>query len=437
VASGNLSKVLSAVPVINALTAGLASGMAAIHQVVKPVSNAIVRLSSSINRALSLAQQAFYLGTFAAVPDVVNAVVNQNDSRFTAISAYSALGMAESLARWRAFTQRYDKFDNVAMNERKNVIEESRDKFTRERNWRLGSLFFPPNLLVKQELVKEGQTRLTRYVTPLGPRWEWKAKDTLSLHTRTRKWFGSSRVEIPVGWAEAFTNENSSRYTLEGPACGINPSAPKCIRYGNKNKAAEYAADRGIPSPVTPVSTNVSMSGYGGINAYHSLSQETRKVSDPRLQLKVEVSMPASVTDTTDSMPTKGIFDTKPTAAFKKLSSVSIAEVYYQRPDIYKTGRSKSERANGYNPYWTPRLSDVSLGDRVLAFTMNQIDRSTLNADRSELSIGKAQFNARIDNPGYSSANRESEFRQHSEKNRLNRYGAVDQKPQNNGGIGR
>lgn len=435
VASGNLSRVLSAVPVINALTAGLATGMAAIHQVVKPVSDAIVRLSSSINRALSLAQQAFYLGTFAAIPDVVSAVVKQNDSRFTAISGFSALGMAESMARWRAFTTRYDKFDSVAMNERKEVIEASRDNFTRERNWRLGSLFFPPNLLIKQELVKEGQTRLTRYETPLGPKWEWKAKDTLSLHTRTRKWFGSARVEVPIGWAEAFANENASRFTLEGPGCGINPRAPKCSQYGNKNSVAEYAADLGIPSPVTPVSTNVAMSGYGGINAYNALSDAARKERDPRLQLKVEVAMPASTSDTTESMSIKGVFDTEPTAAVQQFSSVSVAEVYYQRPDFYQAGRSEKERANGYNPYWTPRLSAVSLSDRLTAFTMNQFARSSAIAEPSGLSNTKMPLGRQHGNPGYSSTNTQDDSRQHSqskarsEKNSLTRYGPVVQKP--------
>ncbi|MFK7892222.1 MAG: Tad domain-containing protein [Granulosicoccus sp.] len=392
VTSGNIATVFSALPIVNTITAGVDTGMTLFQRVVIPVSEATVRMSSAINRALSEAQRIMYLGTVAATPDIVNAVVEQSDRRFTAVSAYSAIGMAANLDQWRAFTTRYRNRDTQAMNERAEIINASLDDFSKKRNWKLGSWFFMIlNPLVKNELIKEGTTKLTRYNTLQGPRWEWKAKDTLSWHIKTREWFSSKRVELPIGWAGAFANSTSSRVTLEGQGCGIVPGKRRCKSYMSRNEDAESFADAGIPSPVRPVRTNVSMSGYGGVNAYHALSTSSREKADPRLRLKVQVSVDNQELVTSDSMPTAGRFDVMTDTAVSAVSSISTAEVYFQRPDLHRGASKKAERANGYNPYWASRLTDTPLPERLLAFSLQ----------RSGGNLSKASAERQTQDPGY------------------------------------
>lgn len=368
VTSENIATVLKGVPLVNAIATGVETGFAAFQQVVAPLTKALVPLLDTVNQILSVSQNIMYVGTFVAVPDVVNAIVEQSDPRFSAVTGYSALGMADNLAQWQRFTQRYDKFDRRAMDSRARMINDSRDGFTRDRSWDFTSLLFPPNLFIKQEVIREGQTRLVRRNTTTGPEWEWKAKDTVSLHTRIRYLFGSKRIELPIGWAQAFANSRNQRRTLESGGCGFN--AIRCARYTDRNKKAERLSDIGIPSPVKRLPTNIPISGYGGIRSFNSLSRSTIQSDDPRLQLKVEVSMPANQAASAQARSTQGNFDTPEETAAGSVSSLSIAEVYFQPPDFHQGSGGKAERANGYNPYWQSRLADVSLADRLWAFSL-------------------------------------------------------------------
>ncbi len=208
VASENIATVLQPVPVINVVADGLQRGLDVVERIVTPVAQAMLSVVDVVNRGLTVAQEAMFVSTFVATPDVMRSVVAETDERFSINTAFSGLGLASNLVQWRGFTDGFSRNDVAAMDEREKMINQSRDDFTRERNWKFFNFWFFSNPLLRHQIRREGTTRLIRVNTPLGMEWEWKAKDTMSLHNRLWRWRGTKRYEVPIGWAEAFANSH-------------------------------------------------------------------------------------------------------------------------------------------------------------------------------------------------------------------------------------
>ena len=372
VSSENMSTVLKPVPVLNVIASGLETGLAVVEKALSPVTKAMVLVVDVVNRGLSVAQEAMFISTFVATPDVIKAVVRDNDKRFDINTGFSGLGLSSNLNQWRSFTQVYTRDDTAAMDERAELINQSRDGFTRNRNWKFFSFWFYSTPLTRHRMYREGDTRLIKIDTADGVEWEWKAKDTMSLHNRLWHWKGTKRWEVPVGWAEAFANTADSDRTIESGAC-TTPSQMRlgnCSRFLGMNRHAEYLADIGAPSPVKQTETRRVMKGYTGIQAYRSLSAASIKEGSPHLQLKVEVTLPVEEINGTDSLGAQGRLAAPIDTPGERLSSVSIAEVFYKRPDADTRTDERLELANAYNPYWDTRLSAVSIEDRLMAFSL-------------------------------------------------------------------
>lgn len=372
VSSENMSTVLKPVPVLNAIASGLETGLGVVEKALSPVTKAIVAVVDIVNRGLSIAQEAMFVSTFIATPDVIKAVVEKTDNRFDVNTGFSGLGIASNLNQWRSFTQGYTEDDTAAMDDRAALINRSRDGFTRDRNWKFFSFWFYSTPLTRHRMYREGDTRLIKTETGDGVGWEWKAKDTLSVHNRLWHWKGTKRWEVPIGWAEAFANTANSDRTIETGAC----TTPTQMRFGNcsrflgMNRHAEYLADIGMPSPVRQTETRKAMKGYTGIQAYRSLSTASIQEGSPHLQLKVEIALPVKSIHSTGSLGSKGRFNTAVEAPGEQLSSISVAQVFYKRPDADTRSDDRLELANLYNPYWDTKLSPVSAEDRLLAFSL-------------------------------------------------------------------
>ena len=372
VASENIATVLKPVPIINVVAEGLQRGLDVVERIVTPIAQAMLTVVDVVNRGLSLAQEAMFVSTFVATPDVMRSVVAETDARFTINTAFSGAGLASNLNQWRGFTDGYSRNDVQAMDERMQMINQSRDDFSQERNWKFFNFWFYSTPLLRHQIRREGTTRLIRIDTPEGIKWEWKAKDTMSLHNRLWHWRGTRRYEIPIGWAEAFANSQGSERTLEPGACttALEMRRRDCARFLGINRKSEYLADIGQRS-LQGKETRIAMSNYTGVQAYRSLSQATIAEESPQINLKVEVSLPSSSVKGTDSLGSGGQFAAPVTAPGERITSVSVAEVFYKRPDADLSTRAGQplEPANGYNPYWGSRLSAVSDTDRLLAFS--------------------------------------------------------------------
>jgi len=379
VSSENIATVLKPVPVLNVIASGLETGLAVVEKALSPVTKAMVAVVDVVNRGLSLAQEAMFVSTFVATPDVIRAVVQKTDERFDINTAFSGLGVASNLNQWRSFTEGNAQDDHAAMDERAALINQSRDGFTRDRNWRFFSFWFYSTPLTRHRIYREGDTRLIKTETPEGIEWEWKAKDTMSLHNRLWHWKGTKRWEVPVGWAEAFANTKGADHTIESGACtsARQMRLGNCSRFLGMNRHAEYLADIGAPSPVKQTKTRIAMKGYTGIQAYRSLSAASIQEGSPHLQLKIEVGLPVEKTNGSNTVGSKGRFDTPIEAPGERLSSISVAEVFYKRPDADTRLDDQLELANLYNPYWDTRLSSISAEDRLLAFSQRLNSAST------------------------------------------------------------
>lgn len=370
--SQNIATALAGVPFVNAFTSGFAQVMRVVAQIVQPITDAMVSVIDIINGGLEVSQEAMFVSSFIATPDVVRKVVEASDPRFESDTAYSLAGLYQNLDQWNSFTEGFEADDLHAMGERAGTIMQSRDDFTDGRNWEFfDSFWFYSTPFTRHKIFREGDTRLVMLPGNGGgePRWEWMAKDTLAFQTRVWRPFGSTKkIELPIGWGSSYANSEDASSFVQALCRRNFGRTPEGCRYVGTNTSTEEVADRFA----------TRMTGYSGVRAFRSLSVASRELDghDPMLRLRTEVAMDLPDTRTSDDLVTGDRFDTNVVGPGGKMSSVSVAEVYYRRPDAYTTAPSSKRReaANGYNPYWDVRLGPVSLEERLVALGLRSAE---------------------------------------------------------------
>ena len=381
VVSGNIGTALRPVPVLNVFTSGLESAVVAAERVLSYGARGMLRVSNATTLALSVSQQLMHTATIANTIEMVSVVAKETDPRFTTNSVYGLAGLALNAVEWGAFTKRYNKRSTSAMQERAQLIMDSRDEFTSARNWDLFDWWVPSTLLTWHKLRRQGTTQLVSINTAQGMEWEWVAKDTMSLHTTVLGFFGDDLTELPVSWASAYANSRNSNRRIRRQACGgaslliSGFGNGRCSRFVDDNHLAEEFADTGIPN-LSLRNSLQPMFGYGGVRAFRDLSDGARSAEDAKLTLNVEVSLPATeVRDSNAIMNTEQL-SAPVVVAGNTLSALSTAEVFYRRPNHHELLSSQREKANAYNPYWQARLSPVSEVDRLGALLVRSGGRA-------------------------------------------------------------
>lgn len=400
IATGNINRVLGGVPVINAVTNAMEVTMRTTEQMVSPITDGMLSISNAVNGVLSKAQTAMFASSFAATPEIINNVVKANDARFSADTAYSIAGQTRNLSDWNSFTDGYEPTNRAAMKARMDVINRSRDPFSKTRNWDFFSSYLPVFGVAKFRLEKRGETRLievTKHTTDdqgnrtgSETKYEWKAKDTLSLQFKWWKIYKWKRIETPIGWGQAIANN-------EGGSGSIEPcitrdvddggtGRPECPRWMGNNSTAEMLADNNVRGLNGEASREKMGATFNGIRAYRSLSQDIEDEHDPRLVLRVEVEMPINQIESSDSFLQSDRFKAPVKAPGDVLTSISTAEVYYQRPEDSLS--EEGERANGYNPYWDVRLAATSTTERLAAVGLRTQTDTALAPTVSAAALG-------------------------------------------------
>jgi hypothetical protein len=383
----NMNVLLAWVPLVGEASIALQRTVAATNQFVTTTGAVAVRGLDTLLSALSAAQSAVHSGAALAAQQTVRQVVAANDPRFR-VSTSGTAWLAADARNWNRFTKRYRSDEEL---ERKAaVIDESRDDFTENRSWNKRVA----NVKVFQVRVrKEGETRLLR-VAPAAnaspgarTRWEWKAKDTLSVHTRflSCDWDGCSwrEDEIPIGWGAAFASASGRdiEYCNTGTAWWFSLSG--CPQWARRNRLAEKLADKETMS-LGPV--------YNGVRPYRDLADLNKKNANPTLTMRVEVTMEQTDLRTQATLPGvgsaadsavsasgigAGMFYLPDRTAGSALSAVSKGEVFFERPTPRVAGAfgardSRQEYASLFNPYWDVRLSNPS-AERKLIWTLRGI----------------------------------------------------------------
>lgn len=361
ISARNIDATLGWVPVLKPYTTAFYNGSLQANQYVMQVARPAVSGVDKLINVLSNAQNAVHVAAGAAAGDVVLEVVKKNDPRYQ-VSWPGGLGLAENLMNWNSFTKSYK--DEKGQARQAQVIRDSRDRFTRDRGWTKGVADVG---IFEVRLVKEGETNLISESTEdefggSSTEWEWKGKDTLSVHTRYWGcgWSGCGwrHDEIPVGWGGAIYSttgdeiQSCAQVTswFGGSDCPTN----------SRNRWAERLADLEVQT----VEGN-----YGGIRPYRDLAEIDGDESRKTLRLGIEVILPKDETRTSAGVdgigsPSdaavsrsgigKGLYYYENKAAGDVLSAVSAGEVYFERPTP-RTDR-RVEYASVFNPYWDVRL---------------------------------------------------------------------------------
>ncbi len=396
-------------PVIKPYTQTAESITEMIDEAAVNVAEAFIPIIDSVNGVLSRMQQAVYLASFAATPEIVREVVEENDERYRAETAYSVLGLGENTQGWRNFTRRYDDRDGLLR--KADVVNRSKDEFTNARN--LGTSQLIPGApdvldlgLVRVWIRKEGRTNLITEATGSDDdswggsagdtEFEWKGKDTLSLHIEERKMTKHGlrwvHKEFPLGWGSRYLNgdfeceENEEGYEI-------------CPRYTQENRWAERLADM----------THEELDAdYNGMRAYNDLRDLSRENRDPRLALRIEVELPQEEIRTaskieglgSESVPDselrsgigEGMFGTEDQMAGEGMTSIASGELYFHPPDDYDPARrnGRHEIASLFSPYWEVRLADTPMERRFLAWTLR--DETLLSEGASGVALGAERY---------------------------------------------
>ncbi len=361
----NARAVLGGIPFVGQFIATMATMIQTISEsIVKPIAQGMVTVIGPINKAVALSQQTMFASSFGATPDIVRDVAKASDSRFTTDTAYSALGLTNNLSQWKNFTQTYTLDDISDMAERTKLVNDSRDPFSKARYWDFFDNFWVYSTpFTKHKVFREGETRLVMVDRGGEPAWEWMGMDTVALETRIWRPFRSSRrIEVPMGWGAAYANNNGENKIVVNECNRRSLRATDCQYFNRNDQTAELA-----------VAQIDSLNSYTGINEFRSISQSIRDLDDGEavLRLKAEVSMDLDTVKSSDKViNNREPFVTPMVSPADKLSSISVAEVYYRRPEAYRATSSSKVRlepANGYNPYWDVRLAPVETSERLIA----------------------------------------------------------------------
>ncbi|MEW8508185.1 MAG: hypothetical protein AB2598_15940, partial [Candidatus Thiodiazotropha sp.] len=305
---------------------------------------------------------------------------------------------------------RYD--DKEYFLRKADVVNRSKDEFTASRN-RSTSQLIPkaPNVLtvpgfIRVWVSKEGRTNLiAEDLSAQGDEavgstgtlgFEWKGKDTLSLHVERRKmtkrglrWI---HTEYPIGWGASYVNgEYECKEDEEGNEI--------CPRYMQENRLAEWFADhQQREMDVT----------YNGIQAYYDLRNLSRENKDSRLALRIEVSLPQEEIRTaskidglgSDSVVVDdlrngigdGMFGTEDQMAGGGLAVIASGELYFHPPDDYNPAKRQGhyEIASLFNPYWEVHLIDTPMERVYMAWSLR--DESLLPEGVSGVADGIEYF---------------------------------------------
>jgi hypothetical protein len=405
VVARNINNVGQFIPGVNAWTETAETITNLIDSEAVNVAEVFIPIIDSVNGVLSRMQQAVYLASFAATPGIVREVVEENDERYRASTAYTVLGMGQNTQRWRSFTRRYDDRDGILR--KADVVNRSKDEFTAARNLRTSQLFpDTPDVIdlgvVRVWVKKEGRTNLiTETATSDDDSWgssaddtefEWKGKDTLSLHIEERRMtiHGLRWVhrEFPLGWGERYLN-GDFECTQDDEGREI------CPRYMQENNRAERIAD---------ITQEELDADYNGIRAYYDLRDLSRENKDPRLALSIEVELPQSEIRTaskidglgSDAVPAdelrngigEGMFGTEDQMAGEGMTAIASGELYFHPPDDYDPARRNGqyEIASLFSPFWEVRLADTPMERLFLAWSMR--DETLLTEGASGVAVG-------------------------------------------------
>jgi len=371
--SNNISAVTSWIPFVNGVTRAIATAARALSRGGQIAMRAMAAIADGTIRVLSGSQSIMHFATIGIARETLTDVAQANDPQInTALSFRDAIFWNSLRMGHLNFTRRYNpdavrnggfgrayRENKQRMDEFRKITLDSRDPFSRARNYRFGPRITIP-FFERYEMRKRGGTEMfgsnnrAQYYT-------WAAMDTLSMHRsryrcrRFRCRFRGWREFFQIGWGAAQASQaretifySRKRGANFGGTWGTNPRA-------SRTAAIRYQGAQNV------------YSGFGGLQAFYDIRQQGLIDQAPGIMVLLTKDNTANAVKT---MKTTGFnrngskLDIESDGGMMKnrLHAVSRATPYFSRPDdLWSRGRNAGrEYGNLYNPYWQARLSNVS-----------------------------------------------------------------------------
>lgn len=289
-----------------------------------PLMTPFIAFETAIIEALSLSQSAVRLTTVVDAKSNLEKVIRANDARaIWDTSGGGLLASGASLEAFVSYSRRYDT--NEADTRFRNVVNDSRDNFTRDRRWlifRGGSNMRENN----ETWTGLDGAEINLFLTRIYLSWG-------GAETGTRTWNRGNQSY--GGLARRTANRAfNARQTMNGGYRGIRPYFD--LRNQNRNDDLKY-------SPTIVVAA----------------SKPLNRANDPKSQLS-DSALGTGQADGAFRLPT----------GRNNAAAVAASQVYFHRPyrnyesvtdaqHLRNRYYSNGEYANLFSPYWQARLTDV------------------------------------------------------------------------------
>jgi hypothetical protein len=329
--TSNGARVAQWIPPLAAPVRALARGWQAVDASVQATTPVLEAGLSTWNvDVLSNAEALAHQQAAITAAELVSDVARANEPRAEVTQATRLLQVRNASTWQNQFTDRYRR-GGRDLRRFVDLLMESRDGFTRSRNW---SLSLPPVVKV----AKRGGTDLLE-------EYSWRGVDTLSVHVDVLL----DTVEVPLGWGAAEQQRRAVTQRGEhGGSLRTNPAASRRALRALR-PSMRYRGVPEIRDVVTP-----------------------QRQDERTLRYAVALRLPLERVATADRLmmpqglasPDGTRHSLAPIMPDRSLQALAAAEIYFQRPVARLDGRR--EYASLFNPYWQARLVDVTSAERLL-----------------------------------------------------------------------
>jgi len=353
-----------------------------------PFAIAIRLLSEELNGAYSFASNAIVTMASADAALLAKEIVDKNTGGKAKIGGRGWFLLLDQYRDALAYTKQYKLGkaggDIRGADRYANVVMEARDGFSRQRNGEV--LFGVIKKIGGTDVVTSSRGR--RYYD------SWVGADTLNFYLNLPWPFHD--IDLPLAWGGAAgTNQTQGGFSLvamQGYGNGKGWTSPYTVESGlhidrYAGAVDNHSAGRKVRNdPAVGETGKGWLRGYAGLQDYDDIEDD--KATVPYLNgksaaqngvkaLDVGPVFTVAVEQDMDTVRTSsnvnGIggppdFDLPDKAVSDKMTAISSAQVYFDRPhDLFEnTLDSRREMGSLFSPYWQARLVDTPCHERQL-----------------------------------------------------------------------
>ena len=395
---------------IDAVTTAIKNATEAGGSIVDAAVEVLIPVTDELIGLLSVAQLAYHTTTIAAMAGLSADIARQNDPAaipMLGISGLSASEPAEFASQWASKIGGQNQLHSVSdgseeaelelrrYREFESVVVESRDRFTKKRSYEWPGnphpwkATFP--LAIRWETRKYGGTDLFRSTDSDDEyEWSWAGMDTVSTYFSFWKcgasfppchWSGYDEL-LPLGWgaAHALPSGESDDYFEYGGSRRNNRFWGDGTWRNSVSAGllADTGEAEGALESFSPFidHTRHKVANIDGLRKFYDFRSDEPMDNGPaviafykkpasgisNVRGMIE-SGGGSVPEELDAQTESGLVD-------DKISAIAKAEAYFARAtdlDGWKRVDDKYEHGNLYNPFWQPRLIDLTDAEKTAA----------------------------------------------------------------------